>query len=117
MIYLASPYTHPDSNIEYLRYKAVYFHTLAMIKNGFGVFSPILYGYQFHVKGDLKGDFAQWENLNKMMIEKAEVVLVLMLDGWQTSAGVTTEIKYAQELGKRIQYVQEQEFPEMAEIH
>jgi hypothetical protein len=50
-------------------------------------------------------DFAYWGGYNRTMLMLASKVVVLRIDGWATSKGVTAEIALAEELGIPIEYI------------
>ena len=105
MIYVASPYTHENSNIEYERYLIARNYTARLLNARQSAFSPIVYGYYFHTQENTPGTAPYWWPLNRAMIEVCSSFHVLIINGWVESAGVTHEIAYAKELGRRIQYV------------
>ena len=104
MIYLASPYTHPDKAVEQARYERTLYWTAKILAAGDPVFSPIVYGHQFIPFG--RGtDFQTWTNFNSDMISSAERMFVLQLDGWQASRGVGGEIALAEWVGIPVTYI------------
>ena len=104
MIYLASPYSHKDIAIVWERYRAVAKYTTKCLKEGEIIFSPIVYCHQLAVQFGLKGDWEFWKGLDTEFISKASEVRVYKLNGWDTSVGVTAEIKIAKELAIKITY-------------
>lgn len=97
MIYIASPYSSVSEDVEAQRYFAVKRFAALQMTKGDIVFSPIVYGYQFHKDGLSAGDAAYWWQFNKEMLSISTKMIVLKLPGWDTSVGVKMEIKYAQE--------------------
>lgn len=106
MIYLASPYSHENSIIRELRYHQVLLHCETRMKEGKSIFSPIVYGHQFAVNFDFPYAAKTWEFFNFEMLGAANKVEVLLLDGWDESLGVETEIDWAQRFGKPLTYVE-----------
>ena len=103
MIYLASPYSHPEAGIRIKRFKAVCKVAADMMRNGHSVFSPIAMSHPIAVYGGLPGVWEFWEALDEVFIEKCERFGVLTLEGWHNSRGVTTEINLAKALGRTIE--------------
>lgn len=103
LYYLASPYSHHDLTIRQKRFEAVNEFAVKLAKNGIVVIEPIVTG---HPKSHLmKTDFAQWEKTDKMYIDAcAGGVIVLCLEGWGKSVGVSAEIAYARRTGKQVYY-------------
>ena len=96
-IYLASPYTHPDSLIMQARFRLAESATLILMKKGYLVFSPIVYSHPLAKKGKLPRDYTYWRVFNESWIDWADQLVVLELDHWKESVGVRAEIEYAVE--------------------
>lgn len=93
MIYLASPFSHPDKDVEHRRFVYAKAATRALLAKGHHVLSPIAYCYQF--RDELPDSSAAWRPFNFEMIDGCSELWVLMIDGWEQSAGVAEEIEYA----------------------
>lgn len=102
-IYLASPYSHQSLAVREHRFIMARHFTVQMLRLGKPVFSPIVYGKE--MESQLGGDFRSWQALNDAMIKACTMFLVLRIDGWEESEGVTHEIALAKSLGKSITYV------------
>ena len=106
MIYLASPYSHPDPAVEAFRFEAVCQASADLMLSGHTIVSPIAHSHPIYVRRpDVGGSFEQWYDLDRTLISASDELWVLTLDGWQESHGVTEEIKIANELGKPIRYI------------
>lgn len=99
MIYLASPYTHEDPKVREIRYNIVSRKTAELACAGLHVFSPIVNSHPLAEKYDLPKNFDFWEDFDKEMILLAEFVLVLKIDGWEDSEGITSELAFCKEQG------------------
>jgi nucleoside 2-deoxyribosyltransferase len=104
MIYLASPYSHPDRDERERRFTAACYATVLLIQAGHVVFSPIVHGHPL-VRHGLPTDWPFWERIDRDHLERCDEVVVLMLDGWKESIGVAAEIRIAEELGKPVRYL------------
>jgi hypothetical protein len=105
MIYLASPYSHPDAAVRQQRYEAV----ATFVAERFGgrvIFSPIVYSHNMAVAYDLPLDAAAWQRFNNAMQYAAKETWVLMLPGWEQSRGVQYEIEFAKQFDHEITYVE-----------
>lgn len=102
MIYLASPYTHPDPDVRKLRVQQTQLYTAARLVDGLTIFSPILYGKLF--ESVIGGNFLDWRMFNHDMIQRCSTVWILKLDGWAESAGIADEIAFADEICKPVVY-------------
>lgn len=105
MIYIASPYSHPDPQVRQARFLAALRYTNEIIREGEIAFSAIAYGHPFACYVAAPTDFLSWRALNHHMIALSQQVHVLTLDGWEESAGVKDEILYANEIDKPIVFV------------
>lgn len=104
MIYLASPYSHPDPAVREQRFRAACQAAVALLHAGRVVFSPIAHSHPLAQHG-LPGNWHFWERYDRAFLERCDEVLVLMLDGWEESVGVQAEIRIARELGKPVRYL------------
>lgn len=105
MIYIASPYSHPDLEIMQLRFEQVRDWTCALIAStGLPLFSPISYCHDLCVKHDLPKDAKFWYEFNLAFISRSSEMIVLKLSGWDSSLGVAGEIKLAEELNIPVNY-------------
>lgn len=108
MIYLASPYSHPEPAVREMR-AAHAIAALRYIAAEFGgysrvtIFSPIVYGHALIAAG-YPPDWENWKAFDCEMISFSSMIVVLKLDGWEESQGVQAEIKFAKSLGKPIEY-------------
>ena len=105
MIYLVSPYTHPDPAVREVRFQAACRQAAEMVRCGIAVFSPIVHTHPLASHG-LPLDWSFWREYDRAFLEMCSEVWVLTLDGWRESQGVQAEIKLARELGKPVVLVE-----------
>lgn len=98
LIYIASPYTHPDMLVRALRYEGARLYAETQLLLGNAAFSPIVYGKQ--MEATLGYHFEAWANLNDKMIHACEHFHVLCIAGWEESRGIAHEIKLWESLGR-----------------
>jgi hypothetical protein len=96
MIYLASPYSHPDPAVRTYRFQAARAFTWHHHRLGSVIFSPIVYGHQFACDFQAPTDAASWAHFNESILEVASEVWVLRLSGWDQSIGIMREIEFAE---------------------
>lgn len=102
--YLASPYTHTDPAIRKQRAELATEAAVRLLHMGIFVFAPIPYNEPWE-KYNLPGDWAFWADFDKSFVERCDGgLIVLMLDGWDRSTGVTAEIEFAKSLNKPVYY-------------
>lgn len=104
MIYLCSPFTHPDPVVRRQRFEAACRAAAALINQGRIVFSPISHSYGICQHG-IPGDWGFWQSHDRRYLELCDEVAVLMIDGWHDSVGVKAEIAIARELGKPVTFL------------
>jgi Domain of unknown function (DUF1937) len=105
MIYLASPYSHPDALVRAARFDAVCSAAARLIQAGRTVFSPVVHGHPL-VRFGLPTDWAFWQQFDTEHLRHCDEVVVLQIDGWQESEGVRAEVAWASTLGKRVEYLE-----------
>lgn len=105
IIYIASPYTHPEKEVQEFRYARVFAYTSNLILQGLPAFSPIVYGHQFHLHNHAPADYEFWQDFNEQMLLASIVVRVLCLPGWEQSKGIAHEIQFASRNGIPFRYI------------
>ncbi len=106
MIYIASPYSDPDPEVRHNRYKAVLRYTATLLANGDTAFSPIVHCHPMAFFYDMPTDHKFWMKYDRAMIGLSKVLYVLMLPGYEESAGIKEEVEYALELKLPVHYVE-----------
>ena len=102
LYYLSSPYTHELQSVMHDRYVATVRAAAGLSKPGVLVFSPIVHSVPMVTIADMGHLYKDWQDTDRAWVERCDAVLVLILDGWQKSAGINDEIPYAMALGKPI---------------
>jgi hypothetical protein len=108
MIYLASPYSHPDPLVCQARFDAACQAAAGLITAGQAVIATIVQGHPL-VRFGIPGSWSFWASLAREYIARCDEVVVLQLDGWRESEGVQAELALARELGKRVDYLEPEE--------
>ena len=104
MIYLASPYTHPDPSVRASRFRATCQAAAKLIQQGNLVFAPIAHSHPMTEFG-LPSDWRFWECHDVEFLRRCNELAVLKLDGWRESRGVQAEIDLAIEMDLPIRYL------------
>ena len=111
MIYLASPYTHPtDNSVMEDRFNRACRVAGRIMAAGEVVFSPIAHTHPIAVRCEMPRGWDFWERFDREFIAAADRVVVVMMDGWDTSRGVAAEIAIATEMGKPVEFIAESDF-------
>jgi nucleoside 2-deoxyribosyltransferase len=109
LIYLASPYNHTDARVREARYRAA-MHCVAEsmmdVREWNGrkvvVYSPIVHNHPTSLLYTFPREWEFWRALDFPMLERCDRLVVLKLEGWDRSVGVTAELSFARDLGKPI---------------
>lgn len=99
LIYLASPYSHPDADVRERRFQAVCKAAGELMQLGYVVFSPIAHSHSIAALCDMPKDWAFWERQDTAILGRCSAMIVLKLDGWEQSIGIKAEVEFAQKRG------------------
>jgi hypothetical protein len=105
MIYLATPYTHPDHSVMQNRFEMACSVAGKLMREGHIVFSPIAHTHPIAVRCELPRDWGFWHKYDAEFIEACDEVWVVRMDGWDVSRGVLAEIDIAKDFGKPVKYI------------
>ena len=105
LIYLASPYSHPDDAVRLKRFETVCFVASNLMREGHHIFSPIAHTHPIAIQGDLPLGFDYWEAYDRKILAACGALWVVMMDGWRESKGVKAEVQIANELGIPVKYI------------
>ena len=96
MIYIASPYAHPEEAVTKYRLDESARYAAFLLRNGVNAYSPLAHGAKlcdFMPPG--KDNHGTWMPHDFEMLSYCSHLYVLALDGWKQSRGVLLEIGYA----------------------
>lgn len=108
MIYIASPYSHPDPAVRERRYYQALDYAQSLMVADYTCFSPIVYGHQFATAFNFPGDHETWKKFNAHMLRTATEIHVLQIPGWEESKGIEWELKKNKSLfpaNKEVYYI------------
>lgn len=98
--YLASPYWSPLHQLRKCRAEAAIGANAMLLRMGIRSFSPIAHSYDSSISRHLKGceiSHEQFMELDIELLRHAKWCIVLKLEGWRESKGVTQELKFCEE--------------------
>jgi len=104
MIYLASPYSHPNPAVMKLRSDRVCQAAAQFMNQGDLIFAPIAHSHHVADYGCPR-EWKYWKVFDTEFLIFCNEMWVLMLPGWRESEGVTDEIRIMNALGKPVRYV------------
>lgn len=93
MIYIAQPYSHDDPAVMTERFNDALLWCARLHKQY--PFSPIAHWHHVSLDHDLPYDADYWLEYNYHMLEHAEAMYILLLNGWNTSRGLAAEVAHA----------------------
>jgi len=105
MIYLASPYSHPEALVMNERFRAAAAATAHWICEGHAIYSPIVHCHELARRFQMPTDFSFWTDYNLAMLNRALELWVLKLPGWERSQGIAGEMTFAEIQGIRTSLV------------
>lgn len=108
MIYLATPYSHPDPAVMEARFLLAAEVSAEIMRSGRLLFSPISHTHPI-AQFDLPKGWDFWQRYDHWFLDHCtELWVVASMDGWRESKGVTGEIAYMKKLGKPVWYFDHQ---------
>lgn len=79
-----------------------------LLKLGLVTFAPIPYNCHWE-KYNLPSDWGFWQHFDTCFLNHVDAVIVLKLEGWDISKGVSAEIEIAKELGIPVYFITEEQ--------
>lgn len=107
IIYLACPYTHPDLAVREERFRLVTEAAAHLIAGGRIVYSPLTMTHPIDrvlAKDETTLGSDYWLDFDQAFMEICAEIVVLKLDGWESSSGVRREIAFFQEQNRPVTY-------------
>lgn len=102
--YLASPYSSPDPEVMNKRYLQVMRHLSWRLSKRLWTYSPIVHCHEMSKAFGLPKDAIFWQDYNEIMIIASRGIVVLELEGWRESKGISMEIAFAHRKGVPVDY-------------
>lgn len=95
LIYLASPYSHPDPLVREQRFRSVCEEAGRLTQEGILVYSPIAHNHPVSEFFELPGDWGFWKPICEAMLRRCDELWVLDIPGVSESKGVRHELQFA----------------------
>ena len=103
-VYLASPYSHEDEEVRLYRFNAACKAASKIMSKTVVVYSPIAHSHSIALYNhEMSWDF--WFVQSMEMLSRCDSLVVLCLDGWEESTGVTEERDFAKNHHMPIEYI------------
>jgi hypothetical protein len=104
VFYLAAPYYHKNYAKMAERVTIVSKTCIELLKLGIYCFSPLTQNHTLRKIGKLESGWNVWGKYDEALLSHCDGIIVLKLDGWETSKGIAAEIKIAKKLNLKIYY-------------
>lgn len=102
--YMATPYSKFYFGLEAAAQQAARIAG-TLIKQGENIFCPIVHSHVIAMHNGMDPlDHEMWMEIDKAFMERCTGLIVVMMQGWTRSKGVTMEIAAFKKMGKRIRY-------------
>jgi len=98
LLYIASPFTHPDPVVSHGRFVDVCRATAYLIDQGWLAYSPITHTVPLGEYGSMKTTWKDWESYDTRFLTQCHGLALLKLNGWERSVGVQAELTHATQL-------------------
>ena len=89
--YLAIPYTDPDESVRDFRASLSDIVCADLMNKGRIIFAPISSCHHIAKVYGLPKDWEFWKKIDEEFIRASKKLLVITLDGWEESTGVTAQ--------------------------
>ena len=111
IVYLACPYTDRDPRVRRWRFHMATAAAATLVKRGVVVFSPVTMTHPMDVvlagENTLGSEF--WGKFDEAFMDKCSEMIILEIDGWDSSSGIRREIEFFKKSGKPISFMQQSE--------
>lgn len=97
LLYLASPYSHPDPEVMRHRCREAQKAAARLMLEGYAVFAPIAqsHGIADYMPESLRRSQDFWLGQDLPLLSRCDALVVLRLPGWEDSLGMKMEISFA----------------------
>jgi hypothetical protein len=114
IVYLACPYTDSDPLVRRWRFEMATAAAAILVKRGVVVFSPVTMTHPIDVAlaGDRTLGSEFWVKFDEAFMSKCCEMIILKIDGWNTSSGMKREIDFFRKLNKPISFMEYAEIDE-----
>jgi len=108
IVYLAAPYSHPDLAVRRARFEAATAAAARLVAQGRVVFSPLTMTHPIDLAlaqgGESLGS-AYWVAYDEAFMEHCTEMLILPLDGWESSSGIRRERAFFESRNRPVRFL------------
>ena len=117
VLYLATPYSHPDPAVRQERYERVTQAAARLIGLGHIVHSPITLTHPLELAGGIVRPAEFWLEFDLPFMQMCAELVILTLAGWKESHGIAYEKRMFESMGRPVSYLvpgyEDQRFSEL----
>jgi hypothetical protein len=109
IVYLACPYTDPDPKVRSHRFKRVTSAAAHLIEQGLIVYSPLTMTHPIDLVLTAEGETLgsdYWVRFDEAFMAVCSKMVILKLEGWETSSGISRETEWFVSHGQPIEYLE-----------
>jgi len=103
--YLAIPYTDDSEEVMDFRARVSDIICADLMNKGRYIYAPISSCHHIAKKYGLPRNWQFWKGMDEEYVGMCKKILIVALDGWQSSTGVNAEIEIAMKAGITIEYI------------
>jgi hypothetical protein len=105
VIYLASPYSHPDPKVRQSRFEAACRCAADLMRMGKVVYCAVAHTHPIAVAGKLPNGWSFWKDQDAPFLRLATELYILQLKGWDKSVGIQAERDFMWTAGKPVHFI------------
>jgi len=95
MIFISAPYSHKDKSVVNYRYNQTLKYAHHLMLEQLNAISPVVYGHAIVEQyPEIDNTWGTWNAFCEELISYCDKIHILMLDGWDESIGIFSEIDY-----------------------
>lgn len=105
LVYVSSPYSKVADKDFLMKTVSAFTGKYMLLNKGEYAVSGLLHHYAIKEEPKLGSDYKFWKEWCDLFMSRCDKVVVLTIDGWETSVGVAGEIEYAKKNNMPIVYI------------
>lgn len=105
IVYVAAPYSNVKNKAELMDRIANICGRYMLDNPGSYTITGLVHHYACQHHANLGTDWKFWKDFCLMFMQRCDKLVVLKFDGWKESGGVQAEIRFAEENGMPVEYI------------
>jgi hypothetical protein len=112
LAYVAAPYSDADPEVVTRRMQLFYKADAYLMNQGYVTVSPLL-KHPVVLQEKTPSDWEYWQEYSETLLDACDIMIVIMLPGWESSKGVLGELKFCKENNIPVIFVSVGEFADV----